>query len=95
MKLNFGKAFTTLVPSLWEGVGIVIYITLAGFTLALVVALVIAIGRLSKNRLLSGFLGITIELVRGTPLLVQLFYIYFVIPILLNGFYQYLVFRQI
>ncbi len=85
MKLNFGKAFTTLVPSLWEGVGIVIYITLAGFALALAVALVIAIGRLSKNRLLSGFLGITIELVRGTPLLVQLFYIYFVIPILLNG----------
>lgn len=86
MELHFKKAFDTLGPSLWGGIGIVVYITLAGFVCALVVALLVAIGRLSKNKVLSRILAIMIELVRGTPLLVQFFYIYFVVPELLNGF---------
>jgi polar amino acid transport system permease protein len=85
MELNFTKAFGTLLPSLLGGVGIVLYITLAGFSLALIAALLIAIGRLSKHKLLGRSLGIIIELVRGTPLLVQLFYIYYVVPTLING----------
>ncbi|MEY8351841.1 amino acid ABC transporter permease [Lachnospiraceae bacterium 54-53] len=85
MELNFKKTLTTLGPSLWGGIGTVLYITLAGFVFALVVALAVAIGRLSKNKTLSRFLVIVIELVRGTPLLVQLFYIYYVVPTLLNG----------
>ncbi|WAJ24436.1 amino acid ABC transporter permease [Lacrimispora xylanolytica] len=85
MELNFAKAFGTLLPSLLGGVGIVLYITLAGFSLALIAALLIAIGRLSKHKLLGRSLGIIIELVRGTPLLVQLFYIYYVVPTLING----------
>lgn len=85
MELHFKKAFDTLGPSLWGGIGIVLYITLAGFVCALVVALILAIGRLSKNKILSRILAIMIELVRGTPLLVQFFYIYYVVPTLLNG----------
>lgn len=85
MELNFKKALITLGPSLWGGIGIVLYITLVGFIFALLVALLVAIGRLSKNKILSRFLSIIIELVRGTPLLVQLFYIYYVVPTLLNG----------
>ncbi len=85
MELNFRKAFGTLGPSLWGGIGIVLYITLAGFAFALIAALLIAIGRLSKNRVLSRFLAIIIELIRGTPLLVQLFYIYYVVPTVING----------
>jgi His/Glu/Gln/Arg/opine family amino acid ABC transporter permease subunit len=85
MELNFNKAFETLGPSLLDGVGTVVYITLIGFALALVVALLLAIGRLSKNKVLNRILGLFIELIRGTPLLVQFFYIYYVIPMLLNG----------
>jgi len=85
MDLNFGKAINTLGPSLLGGVGIVLYITLSGFFCALAAALIIAIGRLSKNKVLSRTLSVLIELIRGTPLLVQLFYIYYVIPTLLNG----------
>ena len=85
MELNFKKAFDTLGPSLLDGIGIVIYITLIGFLLALIVALFLAIGRLSKNKILVRILIIFIEIIRGTPLLVQFFYIYFVIPMLANG----------
>ncbi|WP_099469227.1 amino acid ABC transporter permease [Konateibacter massiliensis] len=85
MELHFKKAFDTLGPSLLGGIGIVVYITLVGFACALIAALLIAIGRLSKNKILSGFLAIVLELIRGTPLLVQFFYIYYVVPVLLNG----------
>lgn len=88
MELHFKKAFDTLGPSLWGGIGIVLYITLVGFVSALIVALLVAIGRVSKNKILSRTLGIIIELVRGTPLLVQFFYIYYVVPTLLNGLFS-------
>lgn len=85
MELHFKKAFETLGPSLLGGIGIVLYITIVGFILALIVALLVAIGRLSKNKILSRILAVAIEIVRGTPLLVQFFYIYYVVPTLLNG----------
>lgn len=86
MELHFKKAFDTLGPNLLGGIGIVIYITLAGFACALIVALLVAIGRLSKRKILGRLLAVIIEIVRGTPLLVQFFYIYYVVPTLLNGF---------
>jgi His/Glu/Gln/Arg/opine family amino acid ABC transporter permease subunit len=85
MKLDFKTAFEKLGPSLMSGVGTVIYITLIGFIVALAVALLLAIGKLSKSKVLNTILGMFIELIRGTPLLVQFFYIYYVVPMLING----------
>ena len=44
-----------------------------GFLLGCVIALL----RLSKNRLLNGFAGLYITVLRGTPLLVQLYIVYY------------------
>lgn len=85
MEFHFGRAFKILGPSLLNGVGIVIYITIVGFLCSLVVALLLAMGKLSKHKALNGILTVFIEVIRGTPLLVQFFYIYYVIPILVNG----------
>ncbi len=85
MEFHFKRAFDTLGPSLLDGIGVVLYVTIIGFALSLIVALVLAIGRLSKNKILGRILSIFIEFIRGTPLLVQFFYIYYVIPMLING----------
>ncbi len=85
MELNFRKAFETLGPSLLDGVGVVLYVTLIGFILSLVIALLLAIGRISKKKWLGRILSVFIEFIRGTPLLVQFFYIYYVVPMLING----------
>ncbi|MFT4108522.1 amino acid ABC transporter permease [Propionicimonas sp.] len=85
MELDFGTALAELGPSLLDGVGIVVYITIAGFLSSLVVALVLAIGRLSRSRILNGVLITVIEVIRGTPLLVQFFYLYYVVPMLISG----------
>jgi len=85
MKLQFGKAFHTLLPSLMDGIGVVVYITLIGFILSLIVGLLLAVGRKSRSKVLNVILGAFVELIRGTPLLVQFFYIYYVIPAIVNG----------
>jgi His/Glu/Gln/Arg/opine family amino acid ABC transporter permease subunit len=85
LELHFDQAFQQLGPSLVEGIGIVVYITIFGFLFALIVALILAIAALSKNKILTRIIRIFVELVRGSPLLVQFFYIYYVVPMLING----------
>ena len=55
-------------------------LALASFALGLVIALGIALARLSGNRFLSGAARVYISIVRGTPLLVQLFVIFYGLP---------------
>jgi L-cystine transport system permease protein len=55
-------------------------LALASFAIGLVLALGIALLRLSKNRVLSGFARFYISVIRGTPLLVQLFVIFYGLP---------------
>lgn len=83
-QLHFAKATQLLVPSLIHGFGVVIQATIFGFLLATVFGVIIAIGRLSTIKIIKGFLYIFLEIVRGTPLLVQLVYIYYVVPLLLD-----------
>jgi polar amino acid transport system substrate-binding protein len=48
--------------------------------LAMLVGLLVAVGRLYGPRWLNGLLGVYVELLRGTPLLLQLFVIYYLLP---------------
>jgi cystine transport system permease protein len=55
-------------------------LSLASFAVGLVLALVLALMRLSRRRVVSGLAQVYISLVRGTPLLVQLFVIFYGLP---------------
>lgn len=54
--------------------------TVLGSAIALVLGLLIAIGRRAQVPVLSRVLGWVVEFVRGTPLLVQLFFLFYVLP---------------
>lgn len=69
-----------IMPTLLQGVKITILATVLGAALAAVVGLVIALARRSPNRLISRTVGFVAEFIRGTPLLVQLYFIFFVLP---------------
>lgn len=69
-----------IMPTLLEGVKITILATLLGSVLAAIVGLGIALARRSPNRLLSRGVGFFAEFIRGTPLLVQLYFIFYVLP---------------
>jgi L-cystine transport system permease protein len=55
-------------------------LALLSFALGLVLALGVALLRLSRNRLLSSIARVYISVIRGTPLLVQLFVIFYGLP---------------
>lgn len=80
MKLDFLTAFEELLPSLFDALGTVVSLSIFSFVLALILGMLIALGRLSQFRLLNRVLIGFVELVRGTPLLVQLLYVYYVLP---------------
>lgn len=69
-----------ILPTLIEGVKITIIATLLGSVLATVVGLAIALLRRSPSRLISRPVGFAAEFIRGTPLLVQLYFIFYVLP---------------
>lgn len=83
--LDFLKALHELLPKLLgEALRIVVVVTIIGFILALIVGFILALARVSKNKVLNRIVVIFQEIIRGTPLLVQLVYIYYVVPLLIE-----------
>lgn len=83
--LNFHKAWTELMPKLMgQAIRIVLLVSIVSFVLAIVFGFILALGRLSKHKVLSGIIVAFQELIRGTPLLVQLVYIYYVFPLFIE-----------
>lgn len=68
------------LPALLEGLKITVELTFIVIAISLVLGIFIALGRLSKNRFLSAVTGFYVDFMRATPLLLQLIYIYFVLP---------------
>jgi cystine transport system permease protein len=55
-------------------------LALVSFVVGLAIALVVALMRLSRRRVVAGIARVYVSLVRGTPLLVQLFVIFYGLP---------------
>lgn len=72
----------SLGPLLRATVAMTIPLTIISFVLGLVVALAVALMRLSKVRVVSGIARFYISVIRGTPLLLQLFIIFYGLPAL-------------
>ncbi|MGD6966659.1 amino acid ABC transporter permease [Rossellomorea vietnamensis] len=66
-----------ILPMLWDGLQLTVYITAVGLLLGFILGLVIALFRLSPIPPLKWIAIWFINFVRGTPFLVQLFFIYF------------------
>jgi polar amino acid transport system permease protein len=67
-------------PYLYRGAIVTVQATLLGFAIALVLGLVFALIRQSPNRYISTAMAETVEFIRSTPLLLQIFFVYFVGP---------------
>ncbi|WP_413792544.1 MULTISPECIES: ectoine/hydroxyectoine ABC transporter permease subunit EhuC [unclassified Pseudomonas] len=70
-----------LLPLLIQGAWVTLQVTFLGSLLAIVAAVLAALGRLSPWRALRWFSITYIEVFRGTSLLVQLFWLFFVLPL--------------
>lgn len=66
--------------TLVEAAGLTVLLTLLSFPLAVAQGTLIALGRVYGRRSLARALGVYVELVRGTPLMLQLYVLFFVLP---------------
>ncbi|MDX6593121.1 MAG: polar amino acid transport system permease protein [Chloroflexota bacterium] len=67
-------------PYIIGGTGTTIFVCLVSMALATLLAVIGAVARLSGNPLASGLAGLYVSLVRGTPLLVQIYFVYLALP---------------
>ena len=72
------------IPRLLEYLPVTIGITVVSMIFGILIGLIIAIIKINKIPVLSQICGLYISIIRGTPLLVQLYLTYFGIPILLK-----------
>ena len=83
MEFDWSVILTSL-PALAQGAKLTVFITVVGLTGGVAVGLVFGLMRAYGNKLLSGIAFAYVEFVRGTPIVVQVMFIYFALPVLLN-----------
>ncbi len=77
LDISFMSHFLSFIMS---GAGLTILVSMASIILAVILALLGALGRLSNNPIANGVSAFYVSLVRGTPLLVQIYMWYLGLP---------------
>ncbi|PTX61811.1 amino acid ABC transporter membrane protein (PAAT family) [Melghirimyces profundicolus] len=72
------------IPLLLEGAKLTVVITFFGLIIGFVIGVLTGLARGSDNKLIKGIATGYVEVIRGTPIMVQALYIYFAIPQLLG-----------
>src|SRR5690606_8525697 len=73
------ETYRVIFDAVREGIGITIYVTIVGFACSVAVGLVVGLARISKNPVIYHTASLYVEIVRGIPLLVLLYYIALVV----------------
>lgn len=81
MHFNFDLVVNSF-PLLLVGAGVTIKITALSVALGVVIGLLVGIARISRIKLLRVLAAIYVDFFRGTPLLVQIFLVYFALPVI-------------
>jgi polar amino acid transport system permease protein len=79
IKLN-AQFMSSVVPFILGGAGVTVFVSFVSITLAIALAALGALGRLSRNPIANGIASFYVSLVRGTPLLLQILFIYLALP---------------
>ncbi len=83
MDLNF-ELISRSLPLLLAGAMVTVKITALSVAFGLFIGMLMSLGRLSNKWLLRAFAAVYVDFVRGTPLLVQIFLIYFALPLIVG-----------
>jgi polar amino acid transport system permease protein len=67
-------------PFILGGIGITVLVSVLSIVLATALAIAGALGRISTNPIIYAVASLYVSIVRGTPLLVQIFFAYYALP---------------
>jgi polar amino acid transport system permease protein len=85
LSLLIPDPYLRIIRFVSDGILVTVGVTLTAFIVTLLLGLVIALGRLSKNGFVRWITTIYVEVARGIPLLVQLLFWYFAFPSLIQS----------
>ena len=78
--MNFQRVLTQATPLLLEGLGLTIGVSLLAIAIGIVIGLIMCLMKMSNNVVLRAIAGVYIWVIRGTPMLVQAFIVFFGFP---------------
>jgi His/Glu/Gln/Arg/opine family amino acid ABC transporter permease subunit len=78
------ETFEQLAPMLASGLITTLQVTITSLVIAMVLGIFVCLMHISKKKVLRGIAKFYIWIIRGTPMLVQAFYIYFAVPQLIQ-----------
>lgn len=76
------ERFLNYLPALLKGSVLTVELTIVSVVFGMILGLFLALGRLSKNKTVDKICWTYIWLFRGTPLLMQIFFIYYALPMI-------------
>jgi len=74
------------IPALLRGARITIALTICAMSAGIVLSLFIALGKMSRIKILNKVCTVYTFLFRGTPLLMQIYFIYYALPMMSTSF---------
>jgi len=69
-----------VVPYILQGIPITLFLSVTSIFFATILAILGALGRLSRNPYLNGIASFYVSFFRGTPLILQIFFIFLALP---------------
>jgi polar amino acid transport system permease protein len=80
------ETYQRIISTLAEGIRLTIFVTLTAYVFSIILGLLTALGQLSKNTLVRNIALFYVQVVRGIPIIVQIFYVAFVVvPLAIEG----------
>ena len=79
------ELYTVIFGRLIQGVAVTLFVSIVAYVAAIVIGLIVALGRVSKNPITYNLSTLYVNVIRGVPILVQIFYVAFVLGPALIG----------
>lgn len=72
------------LPQLMTGLYYTLLISVFGLLIGFILGAIFGLGRVAKNKIIYGIATVYVEVIRGTPVLVQAIWIYFALPLIIG-----------
>ena len=72
------------IPALLQGLYYTLLISVVGLIIGFILGAIFGLGRISRSKILYGISAVYVEVLRGTPVLVQAIWIYFALPLIIG-----------
>ena len=84
--MDFSRVFSEAMPMLLEGLKITAIVSVVSIAIGMVIGLIICLMNMSKFVVPRAIAGVYIWIIRGTPMLVQAFIVFYGVPLLIQLF---------